>query len=445
MGYQIRRSRTGYPKSYLDPITVKILIVTAFYAPFIHPRAHRWTALAEYWAREGHEVQVLTARVRGKGQWEVQQGVQVHRTGFDSLKEVYYYYFGSRRARGRVGVLPSRPGRAARVAAWVYSVCWKKVFFPDDACVWYFPARRKLLTLLSQQQPDLLITVSLPFTSHWVGLAAKRRFPTLRWLADIGDPFSFRIPPPNNLFLYDSRNKRLELEVLLLADAVSVTTEATRQNYAQQFGNQLVGKMQVIPPLYQPAATEAPKTTFSKQDGLIRIGYFGALYRPTRTPEAFLNLLRQLPDEWQQRLDIHFYGEIFPDIHDAFALFPGIQLHGLQSREQARAAMADMDILLNIGNATDFQLPSKAVDYLAAGKPVLHLSYTSSDPFADFFDGYELIFNIPVENNRVQPDAVARMLEWLEKPKKLPGKEELALRMAPYGVERVADSYLLSA
>ncbi|MCA0238549.1 MAG: glycosyltransferase [Bacteroidetes bacterium] len=423
---------------------MKILIVTAFYAPFIHPRAHRWTALAEHWANEGHEVQVLTSRIRDKERFALQNGVQVHRTGFDSLKEVFYYYFGSRRARGRVGVLPQRPGLAARLAAWLYTACWKKVFFPDDACVWYFPARRKLLSLLQQQQPDLLITVSLPFTGHLVGLAAKRCYPQLHWLADIGDPFSFRIPPPNNLLFYDTRNKRLELQVLQLADTVSVTTEATRIKYAQQFGNQAVDKMCVIPPLYLPPATEIPAPAPPNPDGMIRIGYFGALYRPTRTPEAFFYLLRQLPDEWQQRLDIHFYGEVFPDIHDGFAPFPKIQLHGLQSREQVRAAMSSMDILLNIGNTTDFQLPSKAVDYLAAGKPVLNLSYSVSDPFADFFEGNDLIFNLSVENDRVQPEAVTRLLEWLEKPKILPETAELAQRMAPYGVGRVGESYLLS-
>jgi len=76
----------------------RLLIITAWYHPFIHPRAHRWTALAEYWAAQGAEVHVVCARRRDCPRESVVNGVQVHQVGFDSLKEVFYYWFGSARA-----------------------------------------------------------------------------------------------------------------------------------------------------------------------------------------------------------------------------------------------------------------------------------------------------------------------------------------------------------
>ncbi len=423
---------------------MKILIATAWYAPFIHPRAHRWVALAEHWAAEGHEVQVITARLRDCPDDVLLGNVQVHRVGFDSLKEVAYYYLGNNRARGRVGVRPQRPGWFARMVGWLYAVVWKKIFFPDDACLWYFPARRKILSQLRHQKPDLFITVSLPFTGHLLGLAAKRHFPGLRWFADIGDPFSFRAPPPNNSFLFGKINHRLERQVLENADALSVTTAATLWKYRELFGDRAVQKMKVIPPLLHQTFQEEPPSDIPPSP-VIHMGYFGALYAPTRAPDAFLDLLSQtflLAPAWQQRLQVHLYGEIFPEFYEKLNGHPVIQLYGLRSREEVHAAMQQMDILVNIGNTTDFQLPSKAVDYLASGKPVLNLSYTAHDPFADFFGDNDLIFNAKVENGKIQKGEVQRWLTWLETPKNTPGAAELERRVAPFRVEVVGNAYL---
>ncbi len=468
---------------------MKILIVTAWYHPFIHPRAHRWTAIAEHWAGEGHEIHVLTARVRESGRSEVLNGVQIHRAGFDSLKEWVYFWFGSRKARGRVGVKPAKPSPAVRLFAWIYRTVWKNIFFPDDACVWYFPARRKLRQLLEKEAFDAVITVSLPFTGHLLGLEITsrtfRKFQTFGklkpvWLADIGDPFSFQANPPNNRFFYQKKNRRLERLILETADAVTVTTEATLRKYREQFGEQAVAKMAVIHPLLLLKQTVEGTLHQAIHHSSLKIGYFGALYAPTRTPDAFLDLLAQtfaLRPDLRGRLEIHFYGEIFPEFFGKLSTEPSIQLHGLCSREEAWVAMQQMDILLNIGNTTDFQLPSKAVEYLAAGKPVLNLSYVENDPFAIFFgstdfspyrnapfmakqDAYRgvnapspdglksvlpthpLIFNLKIENGKAQKGELQRGIEWLESEKPTLSASEIAERIAPFLVENIARQYL---
>ncbi|HRI59615.1 MAG TPA: hypothetical protein PK228_07825, partial [Saprospiraceae bacterium] len=178
----------------------------------------------------------------------------------------------------------------------------------------------------------------------------------------------------------------------------------------------------------------------------LKLGYFGALYAPVRTPDAFLDLLEQtfaLQPDLQKRLEVHFYGEIFPEFFKNLTAQPAIRLHGLRSREAVQGAMREMDILLNIGNTTDFQLPSKAVEYLAAGKPVVNLSYTDEDPFAAFFGDNALILNLKVKNEKVGAGEIRRWLEWLEAEKKIPGEAEIRERITPYLVESIAMRYLL--
>jgi glycosyltransferase involved in cell wall biosynthesis len=424
---------------------LKILIVTAWYAPFIHPRAHRWTALAEHWAAEGHDVQVLTARQRGHANDSILNGVRVHRVGFDSLKEVAYHWLGSRHARGRVGAAPVRPGLRARVGAWLYRSVWKNLYFPDDACVWYFPARRRLFQLIENQNFDALITVSLPFTDHLLGLAAKRKKPALFWLADIGDPFAFQAKPPNNSLFFRQKNLRLERLILESADAASVTTDALRAKYRDLFGPSAVARVRAIPPLLHPILAISPSPIEASASPTIKIGYFGALYAPTRTPDAFLALLAQTrarrPD-LAARLEVHFYGEVFPEFLKKLAQQPEIRLHGLRPRAEVQAAMRAVDVLLNIGNQTDFQLPSKAVEYLAAGRPILNICAVERDPFARFFGDNPLIFNLKVESGVAQASDLDGFWTWLESEKPRLGEADIRARIAPYTVAAIGAQYL---
>jgi hypothetical protein len=424
---------------------LKILIVTAWYAPFIHPRAHRWTALAEHWASEGHDVQVLTARQRGHARDSIFNGVRVHRAGFDSLKEVIYYWLGSRQARGRVGAVPTRANLLVRAGAWLYQSVWKNLYFPDDACIWYFPARRKMFQLIENQSFDAIISVSLPFTGHLLGLAAKRKKRALFWLADIGDPFAFQAKPPNNTLFFHQKNLRLERQILESADAVAVTTDALRAKYRDLFGQLAVARVRVIPPLLHPIPAISPSPISAGAASAIKVGYFGALYAPTRTPDIFLELLAQTHAHrpaLAARLEVHFYGEVFPEFLEKLEQRPEIRLHGLRPRAEVQAAMCAMDILLNIGNKTDFQLPSKAVEYLASGRPILNLSAVEPDPFADFFGDNPLIFNLKVENGEIAEVALRDFWTWLESEKPHISEADIRARIAPYAASQIGAQYL---
>lgn len=393
---------------------------------------------------------MLTARHRDCPDEAMTNGVRVYRAGFDSLKEVAYFYFGSKNARGRIGTDVRKPGLFARLTAWIYNFLWKKIYFPDDACLWYFPAKKKARQLLKREKFDALITVSLPFTGHLIGLRLRnlKGFVNVLpiWLADVGDPFSLQAKPLNNSFLYGKISRRLERKVLENADAVTVTTAFTLQKYREQFGEKSVAKMRVVPPLLHPALpiSNRPPSTAHRPSS-IKIGYFGALYALVRTPDAFLDLLEKsfaLRPELRERLEVHFYGEIFPEFFEKLSAQPAVRLHGLRAREEVQAAVREMDILLNIGNTTDFQLPSKAVEYLASGKPILNLSYVERDPFAAFFDDKSLVFNLRVESGKVGGSEIRRWLAWLEEEKKLPDVMDLESRTTPYRLEAIASRYL---
>lgn len=431
---------------------MRILIITAAYAPFIHPRAHRWTSIAEQWAAQGHEVHVVTTRRRDCTDAELINGVMVYRTGFDSLASRLAHVFGRLPLRGGVGEPVSKPGKMMRWVTALYQSVWKRLAMPDDAAFWISPALKKSLYLLENQYFDAVVTVSLPFSGHVVGLRLKRHFSKKyqpvhwRWLADIGDPYSFQADAPGSSNFRKKWKWNVEKRVLQNADVAVVTTEALTQEYARIFGKDIMGKIRVIPPLYRPEP--ASKSPFPSGNPALRLAWFGALYTPVRTPDAFLSVLSQLnasSPTWKGRLEVHFFGAVFPEFYERLAQ-AGIQLHGLRSRAEVQAAMHDADVLLNIGNTTSFQLPSKVVDYLAAGRPVLNISMTEHDAFADFFRHYatdgQAFFNLHIKDRKADESAVERLSEWLSASHQSPDAAVLAERLRPFQVSSVAAAYL---
>jgi hypothetical protein len=324
----------------------------------------------------------------------------------------------------------------------LYTRIWRNICFPDDACIWYLPARRKTLALLASEPFDVLITVALPFTDHLVGLAAKRRYPGLRWIADTGDPFSIQDMSLNNKLLYGRLSRRLERLVLGRADVLAVTTDATADKYRQAFGPS-VGNLTVIPPLLHPAPLPLEHRA-DVETGLLKLAYFGAMYRPLRTPEALLELIRstiQARPDLASRLELHFYGEIFPEFYDMLQVEPWVRLHGLQSRETVRRAMQESDILVSIGNTSDFQLPSKSVEYLASGKRVLHLSYTERDCFVEFWGDAAGLYVVDVIEGKVRLNNRSEWLNWITQAAFFKAPDDMEARLHPFLVNSIGKAY----
>lgn len=323
------------------------------------------------------------------------------------------------------------------------NLTWRKLYWPDGSCLWLLPARRRALQLLQQNEFDALISVGTPFTCHLVAKACKKQFPNTTWLMDIEDPFSIAEEFPNNNFaLYRHLNHRSEKAAIHCADAISLTNPAVRRRYAAVFP-EAIGKMQVIPPLYDPPVP-SDYSLPPRRSGEIRLGYFGSFYHKIRTPERFLELLEaafRQSEELHERLRVHFFGYIEPEfiaMFDRFrSLSPKIQLHGLLRREDAAAALQQMDALLHIGNTTDYHLPSKSPEYLFSGKPIVNIAACESDTFKEFAGERSALLHIQPETDLSV--AAGQLRDFLLDPPvyERPSEEE----MERWGVRAVAGRY----
>jgi hypothetical protein len=112
-------------------------------------------------------------------------------------------------------------------------------------------------------------------------------------------------------------------------------------------------------------------------------------------------------------------------------------------RETVIRAMAQMDFLLNISNNTNFQLPSKSVDYMASGKPIINISSIKNDLFNQFFKDYPLIINLIIPSIDKSDDVVKNWILFLENFKgELLEADKIENFIKPFKLEKISSIYL---
>jgi len=430
----------------------RILIISHAYAPMVSPRAFRWSSLAQEMASRGYVVDVICAATSTKPVTETLDGVNLHRVPAGSLVGKLRSRFGnnyaaetapSARTAGQ-----SKGPVAKRALKALYSIFVRPFVWPDFASSWIRPAIKQAKTLISQHNYDMVMTVSLPFSSHVVGLYLKAEHPDLPWLADVGDPFCFMDKTPvNNLFLYRKRNHAWDGDVAEFADIISVTTAPTRDIYARLFPK-FAHKYVVIPPLVSlPKREKAPASPFTQlHDKPLRLVFVGSLYKKIRNPAFLLKLFNALARKpGNEGLELHIVGTLHDtaELFTPYTLYKDKQLflHGLRPRDEAAAMLEHADVLVNIGNDTAYQLPSKVVEYAASGKPILNLIKTRNDSAMAFFKDYPAVLNVletgNFENITTQVNDFLTHL-----PKKVPAAQTKAL-LEPYQLDAVTNAYLV--
>ena len=173
----------------------------------------------------------------------------------------------------------------------------------------------------------------------------------------------------------------------------------------------------------------------------IKLGYLGKFYKILREPRLltdFLGLLFNKYPYLQDKLEVHIFGDIFPYFIPELAAFPQVKIHGLIPRESTIEAMQKMDILVNISNLTNYQLPSKAPDYLQSAKPIFNIYSDDADEFKVFFHDYPLIFNYK-DTSEIKDNC----LDFLATAKdKSVATEWIVQKIVPYTTEAIATQYL---
>ena len=346
----------------------RILLVTHQFTPRVSPRTTRWSILCEELIERGYEVTVVT------GTKQDEKDSNKYRVLYFGSEKLGSVIENTRRASSS----SEKNNEAKRfffyILKKVYRFLYRTFAWPDYSMFWFFSIRRRRKAIPDY---DLIISVSLPFTSHLVAYSINKKIGK-KWIMDIGDPFYLKKDAPeNNKYIFSFLNKHFENKFYQSANNVVFTHDESMKYHYNSFPV-LDGKSTVLPPVFDANEIDLNNNfEFSKRP--LKIAYFGVLTIGIRTPDNFLAFFDKLQlDE----VELHWYvnedtkqmvkNRSSTNINNVF--------HDMVPRSDAISLMVnEYHALLNIGNANSFQLPSKVIEYISTGKPIVHFSEINND------------------------------------------------------------------
>lgn len=268
---------------------------------------------------------------------------------------------------------PCLPGWAHRLAIYGFPLYARS---PDEFKSWVPDAEKAVLAHFERnaERPQALLTFGEPMSDHLLGLRLKQKL-ALPWVAHFSDPWSdnpFRRRYPISNFL----NRRYEALVISHADRVIFTSQETLDLVMRKYPDAWRTKARVLTHGFEPDLYGERQR---EDDDRIVLRYLGNFYG-NRSPLPLFKALAILNQESpsllkEVRVELvgHVPARMF--MNSAYKSLPAglVQKVSTVPYRQSLRLMVNADLLLVIdapGELSVF-LPSKLVDYLGAGVPIL--------------------------------------------------------------------------
>jgi glycosyltransferase involved in cell wall biosynthesis len=267
--------------------------------------------------------------------------------------------------------------QADRIFSRLNPPLWNKI--PDQYSSWKLAALKAVREFAQSNlyRPDIIVSFGQPMSDHLIGLELKKLY-NAPWVAHFSDPWV------DNLFhqhdaLTRKVNLRLEQKVIQTADRLIFTSEETIDLIMAKYPDAYRAKARVIPHSFETSLY--PPLSKNQQAGLI-VRYIGEFYGK-RTPQPLVNTLRSVLSTNSQLLEqvrFELIGPVNPQalIDSGLESLPEglvITKPSVNYQESLElAASADGLLIVDAPAKKSVFLPSKLIDYIGAGRPILGLT-----------------------------------------------------------------------
>ena len=232
---------------------------------------------------------------------------------------------------------------------------------------------KRLRVLCLENRYDWVVSVAYPFANHlvaakWTPAPTKLAFYNL-------DPYWNNGTYPSQLA--EARAAE-EAAVYQKANCVFCTPEQ-QADYQTETFRAVAYKIHPLPypKLVRPKVQQACPIQFNPE--CINLLYLGTVYGDIRKPEALFKLFQHAV-EIEPKLRLYIVGKKFGADANLYLteykakLGGKLQCYSPIPPEQTMDLLLRADVLVNMGNTVRNQMPSKIVEYISTGKPILNLS-----------------------------------------------------------------------
>ena len=283
---------------------------------------------------------------------------------------------------------------------------------------------------------DLLISISHPFYVHKYAEILINSLRIDKWCAWFLDPYA------DNYCLSMSKKqvrKRVVEENKIFKNCTSIF--ATNEMVNQYRNSKIVKYLDkvTIAPTHMITDNCSAYSTETASDNKVKCAFTGAFLPSLRNPKLLFECFKKLPSNYF----LYLYSRGCNDIVSQYKNVLSERLitnDYILNKTEFDKMIHNMDILIDIGNTVDNMVPSKILNYLSYGKPILHFTNCENDPAESILQKYPLFLSLSY-NESIDVDQIVEFCEKM-KGKKISWEEieknfyECTLR---YVAERVLD------
>jgi glycosyltransferase involved in cell wall biosynthesis len=361
----------------------KVLIITYYWPPGSGAGVQRWLKFAKYLPLSGWEPVILTVdpeyatypATDNSLLSEVSDDLTIYRTRATDWFRIY------KKDKSKIPSAGFATNDNNSLTGKIIRFIRGNFFIPDPRKGWNKYALKEASRMIESGEIKNVITTSPPHSTQLIGLALKKRYQEINWIADLRDPWT-------EIYYYDSfyhtcvaRNidARYEKQVLKNADKIITVGKSLKAGLCKKLPG-LEDKIEVISNGYDEADFAGIAAVNPE---VFTISYIGTL-SDSYPVMSFIAAINHLSDSGY-RIRLNFAGAVSPGQKNKILIGSGnsdTEFKSYVSHHEAIKLMMYSSVLLLIipdHSSNKSIITGKLFEYLASGKPVLCLGPKDGD------------------------------------------------------------------
>ena len=370
----------------------KVLIITYYWPPSGGSGVQRWLKFVKYFRNFGWEPIIYTPKnpeisaIDNSLVKDIPENINIIKTKIWEPYSFYKTFIGQKKSE-KISASFLTESKKPKLLEKVSVLIRGNFFIPDARKFWINPSVRFLKEYLKSNKVDAIVSNGPPHSMHMIAYELKKET-GIPWLADFRDPWT-NIDFYHELMLTswaDKKHHKLEREVLIEADAVSVISKSMAEDMMKLYDR----NYEVITNGYDEE-TNIEDVVLDKK---FSIAHIGSLVK-TRNPEVLWMVLNLLlndhsqnnfnKEKFAQDLEIKLVGKVDISVKESikkYKLENFIKYIDYLPHDEVIHVQQQSQVLLLLLNNTPnakMILTGKFFEYLAAKRPVLCIGPTDGD------------------------------------------------------------------
>ena len=368
----------------------KVILLTDYYFPHNNANGLCIGRIGKGLLNLGYEVHVIAYSDSSSLLEECIDGIYVHRVKPAFFYKMRSYYFRhSSKIKGKIVWFFALLDRRVRKILFAY---WYPFVYPLAA--WRYIRK---IHLISKNIDCRNIIAGYNPIEAAIACLWFNELSGYHTIAYFMDTFTMTSNARNHPFIFN-RGQWWEKKIY---DRVGVIGNLAQyvEHFSGSFYQPWKNKMEVMD---IPVDFNRLHTTESK-DEMVRIVYTGGCSFEDRDPRYFMDLFDKLTKE--MTISLFFYGKnnIYEYLDAWNKKNPQVINRGYVNFNDLNKARLQANFMLNFGSKSEIIVPSRILEHISTGKPIIHVFYREDDPCLAILRNYPLVLlidaNAPFETS----------------------------------------------